>query len=263
MLTARADRRLAECKDEDISPTSEHYYLRPEEGVPVVCNVYDLSWGAEEKEGGKKKKVNSGLPGMGFGIYHSGIEVYGREISFGYSDDGSTGVFEVPAGCAGGVMPRIAFKEGVFMGRINRSRYEVDHLLARLADEYPGDSYDLVRRNCNHFANELCLALVGKKIPSYINRPANFGRAALNLIAVPALAIGKIVEGVKKVQGGDRRKDATDARGQPVVEAPNAVRLVEDTRRSRNASSSRRTSEPFLAESVDAGDTRPATNDAV
>jgi hypothetical protein len=92
MLTARADRRLAECKDEDISPTSEHYYLRPEEGVPVVCNVYDLSWGAEEKEGGKKKKVNSGLPGMGFGIYHSGIEVYGREISFGYSDDGSTGV---------------------------------------------------------------------------------------------------------------------------------------------------------------------------
>ena len=25
---------------------------------------------------------------MGFGIYHSGIEVYGKEISFGYSDDG-------------------------------------------------------------------------------------------------------------------------------------------------------------------------------
>jgi hypothetical protein len=40
-------------------------------------------------------QVNSGLPGMGFGIYHSGIEVYGREISFGYSDDGCTGVFEV------------------------------------------------------------------------------------------------------------------------------------------------------------------------
>ncbi|KAJ1494469.1 PPPDE putative peptidase domain-containing protein [Baffinella frigidus] len=135
---------------------------------------------------------------MGFGICHSGIEVYGREIAFGYSDDGSTGVFEVPSRCAGGVMPRINFKEGVVMGHIHRSRYEVDHLLARLADDFPGDSYDLVRRNCNHFANELCVALVAKKIPSYINRPANFGRVALNLISVPALAIGKIVDGIKK-----------------------------------------------------------------
>eukprot|EP00802_Teleaulax_amphioxeia_P001590 Tamp_01592.p1 GENE.Tamp_01592~~Tamp_01592.p1 ORF type:complete len:515 (-),score=79.12 Tamp_01592:3623-5047(-) len=69
------------------SYTAEEYYLRPEKPVTVTCNVYDLAWGAEDKEG-KKKKVNSGLPGMGFGIYHSGIEVYGREISFGFSDDG-------------------------------------------------------------------------------------------------------------------------------------------------------------------------------
>ena len=41
-------------------------------------------------------------------------------------------------------MPRINFKEGVVMGHVHRSRYEVDHLLARLADDFPGDSYDLV-----------------------------------------------------------------------------------------------------------------------
>ena len=83
--------------------TAEQYYLRPEEAVPVYCNVYDLAWGQvisslgcsclkrlQDDKDGKKKKVNSGLPGMGFGIYHSGIEVYGREISFGYSDDGCT-----------------------------------------------------------------------------------------------------------------------------------------------------------------------------
>ena len=143
-----------EAAQRDPSVSAEEYYLRPEKAVPVMCNVYDLSWGAEEKDG-KKKKVNSGLPGMGFGIYHSGIEVYGREVSFGFSDDGSTGVFEVPSRCAGGVMPRITFKEAHVMGEIVRSRYEVDHLLARLAEKFQGDSYDLVRRNCNHFANEL------------------------------------------------------------------------------------------------------------
>jgi hypothetical protein len=73
-------------------------------------------------------------------------------------------------------MPKITFKEAHVMGEIMRSRYEVDHLLTRLAEKYPGDSYDLVRRNCNHFANELCVCLTGKKIPAYINRPANVGR---------------------------------------------------------------------------------------
>ena len=77
------------------SVSAEEYYLRPDKAVTVYCNVYDLAWGGDDDAGkedkgshSKKKKVNSGLPGMGFGIYHSGIEVYGREISFGYSDDG-------------------------------------------------------------------------------------------------------------------------------------------------------------------------------
>ena len=92
-------------------------------------------------------------------------------------------------------MPKITFKEAHVMGEIMRSRYEVDHLLTRLAEKYPGDSYDLVRRNCNHFANELCVCLTGKKIPAYINRPANVGRYALNIFSVPVVAIGKLVDG--------------------------------------------------------------------
>jgi hypothetical protein len=30
------------------------------------------------------------MPRVGLGIYHSGIEVFGREISFGYADAGMT-----------------------------------------------------------------------------------------------------------------------------------------------------------------------------
>lgn len=33
-----------------------------------------------------------------------------------------------------------------------------------------------MRKNCNHFSDALCQELVGQKIPSWINRPANIGR---------------------------------------------------------------------------------------
>lgn len=38
-------------------------------------------------------KYNGYLVPVGLGAYHSGVEVYGEEISFGYHDDNSTGVF--------------------------------------------------------------------------------------------------------------------------------------------------------------------------
>jgi hypothetical protein len=138
------NKRQAEPESDDES--AESYYLRPEQPVPVICNVYDLYWGPDKD--GKKKKTNSGLTGVGLGVYHSGIEVYGREISFGFADDGSTGVFEVPSKCAAGVMPNITFKEAIIMGTLNRSKFEVDHLLQRLAQKYKGDTYDLVRKSC-------------------------------------------------------------------------------------------------------------------
>jgi len=66
----------------------------------------------------------AGLPGVGLGIYHSGLEMYGREVSFGYADGGLTGVFEVPAKTAPGVMPRTTFKESVLLGYMFRSPFE-------------------------------------------------------------------------------------------------------------------------------------------
>jgi hypothetical protein len=102
----------------------------------------------------KKERRNSGMPRVGLGIYHSGIEVFGREISFGYADAGMTfapiiglfcslhsflvnryadagmtGVFEVPPRCAPGVMTRTTFKESVLLGYMFRSAFEVDHIL--------------------------------------------------------------------------------------------------------------------------------------
>ncbi|KAJ1466930.1 hypothetical protein T484DRAFT_1860263 [Baffinella frigidus] len=168
-----------------------------------------------------------------------GREIFGREVSFGYAAEGATGVFEVPPRCASGVMPRVTYKESVVMGYvfrspvhhaygykesvvmgyIFRSRYEVDHVLRKLAARFRGDAYHLVEVdhvlrklaarfrgdayhlvevNCNHFANELSLSLVGKKIPSFVNRPANVGRNVLKFFAGPA----KVVEKIAQFSGG-------------------------------------------------------------
>lgn len=45
-------------------------------------------------------------------------------MSFGYADGGLTGVFEVPAKTAPGVMPRTTFKESVLLGYMFRSPFE-------------------------------------------------------------------------------------------------------------------------------------------
>lgn len=48
--------------------------------------------------------------------------------------------------------------------------------LTRSPDWY-GTSYDLLRRNCNTFSNQLCMLLTGKNAPNWINRAASVGSA--------------------------------------------------------------------------------------
>ena len=43
------------------------------------------------------------------------------------------------------------------------------------ADRYHARGYHLLERNCNHFSNELCMALVNQPTPSWVNRMANSG----------------------------------------------------------------------------------------
>lgn len=41
------------------------------------------------------EQYNGYLVPVGLGAYHSGVEVYGDEISYGYHDDNSTGIFTI------------------------------------------------------------------------------------------------------------------------------------------------------------------------
>ncbi|KAK4257365.1 hypothetical protein QN277_006961 [Acacia crassicarpa] len=125
----------------------------------VVLNVYDLT------------PLNNYTHWIGFGIFHSGIEVYGREFGFGAHELSSSGVFEVePRKC-----PGFIYRRSITLGQINMHPSEFQTFIENMASEYYGDTYHLISKNCNHFTDDLSRRLTGKRIPGWVNRLANLG----------------------------------------------------------------------------------------
>ena len=57
----------------------------------------------------------------------------------------------------------------------NESNLMILSKLDNLKAKYKGNTYNLISRNCNHFANEFCKEILGRGIPGYINRLACLG----------------------------------------------------------------------------------------
>ncbi|XP_062228249.1 deSI-like protein At4g17486 [Phragmites australis] len=130
-----------------------------EASSPVFLNVYDVT------------PANGYARWLGLGVYHSGVQVHEVEYAYGAHDGASSGIFEVvPRRC-----PGYTFRESVLVGTTDLTRAEVHALMAELAADFPGDAYNLVSRNCNHFCDAACRRLVRARIPRWVNRLAKIG----------------------------------------------------------------------------------------
>jgi len=96
------------------------------------------------------------------------VEVLGREYSFGGHPYDYTGVFAVQPRHA----PEVKFREAIFMGTTKKTHAEVRQILQLISDDFPGNTYAILSRNCNHFSGELVMRLCGKSVPDWINRAA-------------------------------------------------------------------------------------------
>ena len=132
---------------------------RPPSGVAVKLNVDDLD-----------SPGNEFLSALGLGLYHTGVEVDGREYSYG----AGYGIGDTrPRGAAQN--PGIArFRGSYAMGRAE-SLQAVSRAIDELRGSFPAASYDLVQRNCNHFSDALVRALCGRPTPGWVNRAASVG----------------------------------------------------------------------------------------
>jgi hypothetical protein len=138
--------------------------------TPVILHVYDVGNNA------KVRGINSALPFVGMGgIFHGGIEVYGREYSFGGSPNNVCGVFACkPAGC-----PIHTYRESIYLGDCCLDRHQVVAVLHRMKPEWMAPTYNLFSKNCCTFSNELATELGVGGIPDWVLALANIG-AGLN-----------------------------------------------------------------------------------
>jgi len=144
----------------------------------VNVNIYDVS----QQEGIQKLNrilAHSASPIKFGGVFHAGVEVDGIEWAFGaHWKETQTGVT-----CS---KPRMHeqhhYRQTVQLGWTPLRPEEVAAIISELVEEYPGRSYDLLRRNCCHFADDFSRRLGVGGIPAWVHRLARIGAMAENVL---------------------------------------------------------------------------------
>ena len=141
----------------------------------IHVHVYDLV------------EANVYLHALGAGLYHTSVEVHGKEWAFGgHSMEGQTGIYAVPASS----MPRepgarvgtqeqqYVYRTSLIAGKTQLTEREVERVIQSMGrDSYQGTRYHILQRNCNHFTEDLVKRLGGTGVPGWTNRLANLAVA--------------------------------------------------------------------------------------
>merc|ERR1712187_528286 len=105
------------------------------------------------------------------GVFHGALEVHGHEWSFGGTDDDSTGIFcNVPRQCEAHT-----FRESIYLGDCRKKPYMVEAVIRKMMPTWKGCDYDLLRKNCCHFAEAFAQELGVGSLPGWVNRLAREG----------------------------------------------------------------------------------------
>lgn len=147
----------------------------------VYLNVYDLAgdWRVSAFNWMSQDRL-----GMG-GMFHAGLEVYGKEYMFGgggdegdilelapYEEDIYTLTSAEESGvssCHPRSCDRHRFREALCLGLTTLSEKEVRDTLCVLARDWPSRCYRTLERNCIHFCKDFSEQLGVTAVPDWVN----------------------------------------------------------------------------------------------
>ena len=159
-------------------------------------NIYDLG------DTGVIQNLNVILKPLGSGAFHAAVQLYGREWSFGGLSPGDapeqgdeTGIWS----CTPQACKQHSFREAVAVGATSLSPTDVLTILGEIADQWPMNSYDLLRRNCCHFCDEFCHLLGLGPLPEWVLNLANVGAVLDDGLAQMASRIRAAMSTAKKL----------------------------------------------------------------
>jgi len=99
---------------------------------------------------------NSYSSPIGFGVFHSGAEIYGCEYAYGGHNNSHSGVFEIaPRDVAVLGEDSFRFRETIVIGYTDFDQDDVKQIVEQLGIKFRGDKYHLLHQNCNHFTDAL------------------------------------------------------------------------------------------------------------
>ncbi len=101
----------------------------------VYLNIYNVT------------SFNNVAEWLGFGFYHTSVEIFNHEFSYGGHDQACSGIVCVEAGnCAG-----LTLKEKLPVGETYYNEDEIDDIIRSFGDFWLGKDYDPFAWNCNCF----------------------------------------------------------------------------------------------------------------
>ena len=122
----------------------------------VILNVYDTSF------------HNQWTYYFGWGRFHTGIEIYGKEYIYRVPD----GITSIKSK-SGGIKGKVALRTSIKIGETTKNRQDVQDVLDGLDNEFTPETYDPVSQNSNHFTDRVAGVLCHKTIPQWINLVAD------------------------------------------------------------------------------------------
>eukprot|EP00633_Aureoumbra_lagunensis_P001274 CAMPEP_0197286420 /NCGR_PEP_ID=MMETSP0890-20130614/1835_1 /TAXON_ID=44058 ORGANISM="Aureoumbra lagunensis, Strain CCMP1510" /NCGR_SAMPLE_ID=MMETSP0890 /ASSEMBLY_ACC=CAM_ASM_000533 /LENGTH=355 /DNA_ID=CAMNT_0042754719 /DNA_START=131 /DNA_END=1198 /DNA_ORIENTATION=- len=150
--------------------------------VPVFLNYYDLGHSSFFSN------FNKISP---YGAFHSAIEIYGAEYSFGGTKRDVTGIFVCkPRRCA-----LHTYRSSVYLGDCGLKRKQVETILRKLKPLWRGPDYELLRKNCCFFCREFTIELGLGEIPQWIYKLANLGSTLRDALHGPDLMESDVLGG--------------------------------------------------------------------